>query len=168
MSKWRYVSITIGHSVANDSSATAVGETGSRQQRWSPDAGWVDRSTMERGPRGYRLCRFCNEETPSARRTFCSNGCVHEHRVSSFCEGLTAFATIYHDMVVRSGVCPEELASLYFSSTLPRYSTVQVREDGNFLFRAPFLGMGIAPYVTTADAYQFHHTLEVDYHLDLQ
>lgn len=55
---------------------------GSAQQRWSPDAGWVDRSTLERGPRGYLLCRFCNEETPNARRTFCSNGCVHEHRVS--------------------------------------------------------------------------------------
>ena len=36
---------------------------------------------MERGEKGYPLCRFCNEEVPSARRTFCSNGCVHEHRV---------------------------------------------------------------------------------------
>lgn len=36
---------------------------------------------MERGEKGYPLCRFCNEEVSSARRTFCSNGCVHEHRV---------------------------------------------------------------------------------------
>lgn len=51
------------------------------RRRWNPEAGWVDRSTMERGKRGYPLCRFCNEEVPSARRTFCSNGCVHEHKV---------------------------------------------------------------------------------------
>eukprot|EP00903_Cladosiphon_okamuranus_P008543 g8202.t1 len=51
------------------------------RQRWSPEAGRVDRSTMQRGENGYPLCRFCNQEVPSTRRTFCSNGCVHEHRI---------------------------------------------------------------------------------------
>eukprot|EP00752_Nemacystus_decipiens_P008044 g7189.t1 len=51
------------------------------RQRWSPDAGRVDRSAMKRGEKGYPLCRFCQEEVPTARRTFCSNGCVHEHRI---------------------------------------------------------------------------------------
>lgn len=64
----------------DDDDATAAVD-GAAPRRWSPDAGWVDRTAMDRGPRGYLLCRFCNEETPSARRTFCSNGCVHEHRV---------------------------------------------------------------------------------------
>ncbi|CAM9133832.1 unnamed protein product [Scytosiphon promiscuus] len=50
-------------------------------RRWSPDAGWVDRSAMEKGEKGFPLCRFCNEEVSSARRTFCSNGCIHEHRI---------------------------------------------------------------------------------------
>lgn len=49
--------------------------------RWNPDAGRVDKSTLEKGPNGFSLCRFCNEETPSARHTFCSDGCVHEHKV---------------------------------------------------------------------------------------
>jgi|SRR6185437_15119124 len=31
--------------------------------------------------RGRTLCRWCNQETPKGRRTFCSDACVHNHRL---------------------------------------------------------------------------------------
>lgn len=36
-----------------------------------------------RGPNGRRLCRWCHEEVPKGRRTFCSDGCVHEVSIRS-------------------------------------------------------------------------------------
>lgn len=56
---------------------------GNLRQRRNQHAGFVDRTTMETGPRGFPLCRFCQQETPSKMRTFCSNGCVHEHKIRS-------------------------------------------------------------------------------------
>lgn len=38
---------------------------------------------LQRGPNGRFLCRYCNEEVPKNRRTFCSKECVHEYKVRS-------------------------------------------------------------------------------------
>jgi len=43
--------------------------------------GFADRSTLERGPNGRALCRWCNLEIPPRRFTFCSDFCVHEWRL---------------------------------------------------------------------------------------
>jgi 5-methylcytosine-specific restriction protein A len=38
----------------------------------------------ERGPNGFRLCRWCRQETPSKRRTFCNDPqCLHEWKIRS-------------------------------------------------------------------------------------
>lgn len=43
------------------------------------------RSKVEYGPNGRRLCRYihCHNEVPRGRRTWCSDGCVHEYRLRS-------------------------------------------------------------------------------------
>jgi 5-methylcytosine-specific restriction endonuclease McrA len=43
--------------------------------------GWVAPSTLERGPGGRPLCRWCRAEVPKGRRTFCSDTCVHEWKL---------------------------------------------------------------------------------------
>jgi 5-methylcytosine-specific restriction endonuclease McrA len=43
--------------------------------------GRVDPGTLEKGPNGRTLCRWCNLETPQGRRTFCSEWCVNEWRL---------------------------------------------------------------------------------------
>jgi 5-methylcytosine-specific restriction enzyme A len=43
--------------------------------------GWVAPSTLERGPGGRPLCRWCGSEVPKRRRTFCSDACVHEWKL---------------------------------------------------------------------------------------
>ncbi len=43
--------------------------------------GRVDPGTLEKGPNGRTLCRWCNLETPPGRRTFCSEWCVNEWRL---------------------------------------------------------------------------------------
>ena len=43
--------------------------------------GFVDRSTLETGPHGRPLCRWCNLEVPPRRFTFCSDWCVHEWKL---------------------------------------------------------------------------------------
>lgn len=45
--------------------------------------GWVDRSSLAKGPGGRSLCRWCNLEVPSGRFTFCSEFCVEEWRLRS-------------------------------------------------------------------------------------
>ncbi|NLT65885.1 MAG: HNH endonuclease [Acidobacteria bacterium] len=42
--------------------------------------GWIHR-TLERGPNGRGICRWCRTEVPVKRRTFCSDSCVHEWRL---------------------------------------------------------------------------------------
>lgn len=43
------------------------------------------RAHEEFGTNGRRLCRYvrCNNEVPKGRRTWCSDGCVHEYRLRS-------------------------------------------------------------------------------------
>jgi len=44
--------------------------------------GWVvDGTTLERGPGGRPLCRWCRTEVPKGRRTFCSDTCVHDWKL---------------------------------------------------------------------------------------
>lgn len=40
------------------------------------------RGRIEKGSENF-LCRWCGKEVPKKRRTFCSNYCVHEHRLRS-------------------------------------------------------------------------------------
>ena len=42
--------------------------------------GWI-RRTVERGPNGRGICRWCGVEVPKGRRTFCGGSCVHEWRL---------------------------------------------------------------------------------------
>ncbi len=59
------------------------------------NAGFVDPKELPKGPNGRALCRYCGQEVPEGRKTFCSggratflrtgdylvpgSGCVHEH-----------------------------------------------------------------------------------------
>ena len=43
--------------------------------------GYVDRGSLEKGPAGRPLCRWCNLEVPARRFTFCSDWCVNEWRL---------------------------------------------------------------------------------------
>lgn len=49
--------------------------------RTNPQAGWADLDKLPRGPNGRRLCRYCQQEVPGGRRTFCSDPCVLEWRI---------------------------------------------------------------------------------------
>jgi 5-methylcytosine-specific restriction protein A len=46
-------------------------------------AGYVNISTLPKGPHGRALCRWCSNEVPVGRRTFCSEYCVGEHKIRS-------------------------------------------------------------------------------------
>ncbi len=60
-------------------------------------AGFVDLKTLPKGPNGRALCRYCGQEVPVGRKSFCSgekatfrrgqmvagSGCVHEHCIRS-------------------------------------------------------------------------------------
>lgn len=45
--------------------------------------GWVPRKSVQRGPNGRGLCRWCELEVPPRRVTFCSAYCVHEWKLRS-------------------------------------------------------------------------------------
>lgn len=45
--------------------------------------GRADRATLEKGPNGRCLCRWCNLEVPAGRLTFCSDWCVEEWKLRS-------------------------------------------------------------------------------------
>lgn len=51
--------------------------------RIAPSAGRVNYSLMPKGPNGRALCRWCHRECPAPRMTFCSPGCVAEHKIRS-------------------------------------------------------------------------------------
>lgn len=51
------------------------------QERFSSLRGHIPTNMLPKGANGFPLCRWCNEETPSRRRSFCSDSCVHEHRI---------------------------------------------------------------------------------------
>ena len=43
--------------------------------------GFADRQSLEKGPGGRPLCRWCQLEVPARRFTFCSDYCVNEWRL---------------------------------------------------------------------------------------
>jgi 5-methylcytosine-specific restriction endonuclease McrA len=43
--------------------------------------GWINRRQLPKGPNGRNLCRWCEQETPKGRFTFCSDACVHQWRI---------------------------------------------------------------------------------------
>lgn len=49
--------------------------------RYMTSAGWINPNELPKGPNGRALCRWCGKEVPKGRRTFCSNDCVHEHKL---------------------------------------------------------------------------------------
>ena|SRR5215510_6532843 len=51
--------------------------------RISPKAGWVNIKKLPKGPNGRALCRWCNQEVPKGRRSFCAEDCVHQHKLRS-------------------------------------------------------------------------------------
>lgn len=46
-------------------------------------AGWVKAKELAKGANGRALCRWCSTEVPKGRRTFCSDECVHQHKLRS-------------------------------------------------------------------------------------
>jgi 5-methylcytosine-specific restriction protein A len=51
------------------------------KNRIAPEAGWVNPTRLPKGPNGRALCRKCGQEVPKGCRTFCSEACVHEHKL---------------------------------------------------------------------------------------
>lgn len=52
--------------------------------RFREDAGYLTSAQIEarpKGPNGRPTCRFCSEEVPPGRRTFCSERCIHEWKI---------------------------------------------------------------------------------------
>ncbi len=45
--------------------------------------GWIERRSLAHGTNGKALCRRCGVEVEPPRRTFCSDVCVHEWRLST-------------------------------------------------------------------------------------
>jgi 5-methylcytosine-specific restriction protein A len=51
------------------------------QHRIAPNRRWVSLASLPKGPNGRALCRWCNQEVPKGKRSFCSDACVHEHKI---------------------------------------------------------------------------------------
>ncbi len=43
--------------------------------------GWASSKTLEKGPEGRSLCRWCRTEVGKGRRSFCSDACVHDWKL---------------------------------------------------------------------------------------
>jgi 5-methylcytosine-specific restriction enzyme A len=52
-------------------------------KRVRADRGWCNPRKLPKGPNDRNLCRWCSQEVPKGRRTFCSDACVHEHKLRS-------------------------------------------------------------------------------------
>jgi len=53
------------------------------KHRIRPGSGWKNHKELPLGPNGRALCRWCGVEVPKGRRSFCSDDCVHEHKLRS-------------------------------------------------------------------------------------
>src|SRR5215472_10332163 len=53
----------------------------STSTRRAKKGGWVDRRRLAKGPHGRNLCRWCQQEVPKGRFTFCSDWCVEEWKL---------------------------------------------------------------------------------------
>lgn len=47
------------------------------------EAGFCNPKDLPRGPNGRALCRWCNNEVPPPKQSFCSDACVHEWKLRS-------------------------------------------------------------------------------------
>lgn len=65
-------------------------KTAKQKQRVIQEAGYLKRGQMPRNESGQPLCRWCGAEVPRPRRTFCSDACVHQHRLRSDVDYLRA------------------------------------------------------------------------------
>lgn len=52
-------------------------------KRLPDDRGFVNPSRLPRGPNGRALCRRCGLEVPVGRKSFCSDQCVHEWKLTT-------------------------------------------------------------------------------------
>jgi 5-methylcytosine-specific restriction endonuclease McrA len=105
---------------------------GDAHRRIPARAGWVEARKLPRGAGGNPLCRQCGRETPSRRRTFCGDACVHEWKIRTS-PGYQAFHVRKRDR----GVCEScgldcvallrELKSLRASERCRRFGADQVR-----------------------------------------
>lgn len=55
----------------------------SNKNEREPRRGRIPHGQEPRDDAGHKLCRWCREPVPPKRRTFCSEQCVHEHRLRS-------------------------------------------------------------------------------------
>lgn len=53
------------------------------KRRVLENAGRRSLKELPRGAGGRVLCRWCSTEVPKGRRSFCSDACVHEHKLRS-------------------------------------------------------------------------------------
>lgn len=53
----------------------------SKEKRKYSKSGWVDYKKHPRGPNGRGLCRWCGQEVPKGKRTWCSPFCIHQHKI---------------------------------------------------------------------------------------
>jgi 5-methylcytosine-specific restriction endonuclease McrA len=53
------------------------------KHRIDPEAGFVNRDKMLKGPKGFNLCRQCRKECPSNHRTFCGPKCVDKWKMKT-------------------------------------------------------------------------------------
>src|SRR5262245_27012807 len=53
------------------------------KHRIRPGSGWKNHTDLPQGPNGRALCRWCGVEVPKGRRSFCSDDCVHQHKLRS-------------------------------------------------------------------------------------
>lgn len=72
-----------GHVKNQSSNQSSVTVETMSTNRYLASAGWINPKELLKGPNGHALCRYCNAEVPKRRRTFCSDECVHEHKLRS-------------------------------------------------------------------------------------
>ncbi len=53
------------------------------RHRVRPDRGFVDLKLHPKGPNNRGLCRWCNQEVPPGKKTFCNDNCIHEFKLRS-------------------------------------------------------------------------------------
>lgn len=68
----------------------SVSRSAKQKQRVIQEAGYLKRAQIQRNELGKPLCRWCGSEVPRPRRTFCSDACVHEHKLRSDVDYLRA------------------------------------------------------------------------------
>ena len=79
-----------------------------------PLQGKVKSDQLPKGPHGRALCRWCNTEVPPKRRTFCSDPCVHEHKLRSSIDYMKN--QVFEPDAGRCALCDLDCVALLFSA----------------------------------------------------